>query len=185
VFITGPAGTGKSVLLRKAVQELQKAGKNVAVGRQYDQILFVALNPLPAPSLTLTAFLCILQQVCASTGIAADNVGGTTVHSWGVYDRISTAFQPHFNPFQPHFNRISTVFQTAFQRLLTRFYAVQRKGCGVPKTAADFDSMWGRKPEIQKTDTLVIDEVFFLCYWCAVFCNIMIVSLPAARGGRI
>jgi hypothetical protein len=181
VFITGPAGTGKSVLLRKAVQELQKAGKNVAVGRQYDQILFVALNPLPAPSLTLTAFLCILQQVCASTGIAADNVGGTTVHSWGVYDRISTAFQP----ISTAFNRISTVFQTAFQRLLTRFYAVQRKGCGVPKTAADFDSMWGRKPEIQKTDALVIDEVFVLCYWCAVFCNIMVVSSCCAGGEDI
>ena len=50
IFITGPAGTGKSVLLRKIVTELRSRSKEVAV--------------------------------CASTGIAADNVGGTTLHSW-------------------------------------------------------------------------------------------------------
>ena len=48
VFLTGHAGTGKSFLTRKAIEDLQEAGKKVAVA--------------------------------APTGIAAINVGGTTLH---------------------------------------------------------------------------------------------------------
>ena len=48
VFVTGHAGTGKSFLLRKIMQDLEAAGKNVAVA--------------------------------APTGVAAINVGGTTLH---------------------------------------------------------------------------------------------------------
>ena len=48
VFLTGHAGTGKSFLTRKAIEDLQEAGKRVAVA--------------------------------APTGIAAINVGGTTLH---------------------------------------------------------------------------------------------------------
>ncbi|KAK3272869.1 hypothetical protein CYMTET_18856 [Cymbomonas tetramitiformis] len=50
VFLTGPAGTGKSVLLREAIAQLQRAGKRVAV--------------------------------TAPTGIAAEAVGGTTIHAF-------------------------------------------------------------------------------------------------------
>lgn len=49
VFVTGGAGTGKSVVLKTAVQELKDAGKAVVV--------------------------------CAPTGIAALNIGGSTIHS--------------------------------------------------------------------------------------------------------
>lgn len=48
VFLSGHAGTGKSYLLRKVIDDLTKAGKNVVVA--------------------------------APTGIAAINVGGTTLH---------------------------------------------------------------------------------------------------------
>ena len=48
VFLTGHAGTGKSFLLRKVIEDLQDAGKKVVVA--------------------------------APTGIAAINVGGTTLH---------------------------------------------------------------------------------------------------------
>ena len=48
VFLTGHAGTGKSYLLRKVIDDLTNAGKNVVVA--------------------------------APTGIAAINVGGTTIH---------------------------------------------------------------------------------------------------------
>ncbi|QRV89235.1 ATP-dependent DNA helicase PIF1 [Ceratobasidium sp. AG-Ba] len=50
VFFTGSAGTGKSVLLREIIRQLQNEGKNVAV--------------------------------TASTGIAAINIGGKTLHSF-------------------------------------------------------------------------------------------------------
>ncbi|QRV74470.1 ATP-dependent DNA helicase PIF1 [Ceratobasidium sp. AG-Ba] len=50
VFFTGSAGTGKSVLLREIIRQLQNQGKNVAV--------------------------------TASTGIAAINIGGKTLHSF-------------------------------------------------------------------------------------------------------
>jgi ATP-dependent DNA helicase PIF1 len=49
IFLTGKAGTGKSFVVKKAMEELKKAGKNV-----------VALAP---------------------TGIAANNIGGQTIHS--------------------------------------------------------------------------------------------------------
>jgi ATP-dependent DNA helicase PIF1 len=49
VFLTGKAGTGKSFVVKKAIADLKKAGKNV-----------VALAPI---------------------GIAANNIGGQTVHS--------------------------------------------------------------------------------------------------------
>lgn len=48
VFLTGEAGTGKSVVVREAVRWLKKAGKNVLL--------------------------------CAYTGIAAQNIGGSTIH---------------------------------------------------------------------------------------------------------
>ena len=50
VFLTGQAGTGKSTLLRKYLEEATKKGKRVAI--------------------------------TAPTGIAALNIGGTTVHRW-------------------------------------------------------------------------------------------------------
>ncbi|KKN80214.1 hypothetical protein LCGC14_0331680 [marine sediment metagenome] len=50
ILITGPAGTGKSVLLREIVRDLRVEGKEVAI--------------------------------TASTGIAAVNVSGRTIHSW-------------------------------------------------------------------------------------------------------
>lgn len=55
VFFTGSAGTGKSVLLREIIRALKKkwAGKGDAVA------------------------------VTASTGIAACNIGGITIHSFG------------------------------------------------------------------------------------------------------
>jgi ABC-type dipeptide/oligopeptide/nickel transport system ATPase component len=55
VFFTGSAGTGKSVLLREIIRALKKkyAGKGDAVA------------------------------VTASTGIAACNIGGVTIHSFG------------------------------------------------------------------------------------------------------
>lgn len=54
LFFTGSAGTGKSVLLRAIISALQ--GK---YGAKRD------------------------LAVCASTGIAAQNIGGTTIHAWG------------------------------------------------------------------------------------------------------
>lgn len=61
VFLTGKAGTGKSFIVRRAMDELKTAGKNV-----------IALAP---------------------TGVAANNIGGQTLHSFfslnpfGVIDR--------------------------------------------------------------------------------------------------
>lgn len=49
IFLTGKAGTGKSFVVKKAIEDLKKAGKNV-----------VALAPI---------------------GIAANNIGGQTIHS--------------------------------------------------------------------------------------------------------
>jgi ATP-dependent DNA helicase PIF1 len=51
VFLTGPAGSGKSMLLKKIIKALEKGSSRVVA-------------------------------VLAPTGIAAVNVGGTTVHSW-------------------------------------------------------------------------------------------------------
>ena len=53
IFFTGSAGTGKSVLLREIIRACRS-------------------NPGPTP----------LVAVTASTGIAAVNVGGCTLHSW-------------------------------------------------------------------------------------------------------
>ncbi|KAI1792662.1 PIF1-like helicase-domain-containing protein [Ganoderma leucocontextum] len=55
VFFTGPAGSGKSLLLRAIIAGLKKKySKNQAV-----------------------------ISVTASTGMAASNIGGMTIHSWG------------------------------------------------------------------------------------------------------
>ncbi|KAM5546120.1 hypothetical protein V8D89_000246 [Ganoderma adspersum] len=55
VFFTGPAGSGKSLLLRAIISGLKKKySKNQAV-----------------------------ISVTASTGMAASNIGGMTIHSWG------------------------------------------------------------------------------------------------------
>lgn len=50
VFVTGSAGTGKSVLLREIIRWCRSVGRNIAV--------------------------------TASTGIAAVNVSGSSLHSW-------------------------------------------------------------------------------------------------------
>lgn len=55
IFFTGSAGTGKSLLLREIIEALKKK---------------YAKNP---ESLA----------ICASTGMAAQNIGGTTIHAWG------------------------------------------------------------------------------------------------------
>lgn len=55
LFFTGPAGTGKSRLLRAIVAALRAKHK-------------------AAPD---------RLAVCASTGVAAQHVGGTTIHAWG------------------------------------------------------------------------------------------------------
>ncbi|WP_183560612.1 ATP-dependent DNA helicase [Mucilaginibacter sp. SP1R1] len=66
IFLTGKAGTGKSFVVKKAIEELKEAGKKV-----------VALAP---------------------TGVAANNVGGQTIHSmfglnpYGVMDFESCNF---------------------------------------------------------------------------------------------
>lgn len=49
VFLTGPGGVGKSLLLREIIKRLRRSGKSVGVS--------------------------------ASTGVAAINIGGTTIHS--------------------------------------------------------------------------------------------------------
>ncbi|ROW16673.1 hypothetical protein VPNG_01514 [Cytospora leucostoma] len=55
IFFTGSAGTGKSLLLREIIKALkQKYAKT--------------------PD-------CL--AICASTGMAAQNIGGTTIHAWG------------------------------------------------------------------------------------------------------
>lgn len=54
VFFTGPAGTGKSVLMRAIIQELK-----VKYGRESSRV-----------------------AVTASTGLAACNIGGVTLHSF-------------------------------------------------------------------------------------------------------
>jgi ATP-dependent DNA helicase PIF1 len=64
IFISGPAGVGKSVTLRKIVSDLRSAGKRVAV--------------------------------TASTGVAAVNVSGQTIHSFlgtGIIGDLSEAHQ--------------------------------------------------------------------------------------------
>ena len=53
IFLTGPGGTGKSYLLKRLVREL-------------------SMKP---------AFDCI--AVTATTGVAALNIEGTTLHAWG------------------------------------------------------------------------------------------------------
>lgn len=55
IFFTGSAGTGKSLLLRAIISALRKRYANTS-----DHL-----------------------AVCASTGIAAQNIGGTTIHAWG------------------------------------------------------------------------------------------------------
>ncbi|KAH9165818.1 PIF1-like helicase-domain-containing protein [Lactarius sanguifluus] len=52
VFFTGPAGTGKTVLLHEIIKCLRLPGRQTAVA------------------------------VTASTGIASISIGGTTLHSW-------------------------------------------------------------------------------------------------------
>jgi len=64
VFITGPAGTGKSYLLKYLVQEIKK--------RQLEN----------HPSLTSDELSKKTFGVVAPTGVAAVNVGGTTLHSY-------------------------------------------------------------------------------------------------------
>lgn len=56
IFFTGAAGTGKSVLLRRIISEMRK---------KYQK------SPFPAVAVT------------ASTGLAACNIGGMTLHSFG------------------------------------------------------------------------------------------------------
>ncbi|POS69467.1 DNA repair and recombination protein pif1 [Diaporthe helianthi] len=55
MFFTGSAGTGKSLLLRAIIQSLRGKYANKA-----DSL-----------------------AICASTGMAAQNIGGTTLHAWG------------------------------------------------------------------------------------------------------
>lgn len=55
IFFTGSAGTGKSRLLRAIIAALRKKYE-----KKPEQL-----------------------AVCASTGIAAQNIGGTTIHAWG------------------------------------------------------------------------------------------------------
>lgn len=55
IFFTGSAGTGKSLLLKAIISALRKKYAKIP-----DHL-----------------------AVCASTGIAAQNIGGTTIHAWG------------------------------------------------------------------------------------------------------
>lgn len=55
IFFTGSAGTGKSLLLRAIISALREK-----YAKTPDHL-----------------------AVCASTGIAAQNIGGTTIHAWG------------------------------------------------------------------------------------------------------
>ncbi|KAJ7587969.1 PIF1-like helicase-domain-containing protein [Mycena floridula] len=55
LFFSGPAGTGKSLLLRAIIQGLVRKFRNTPEA----------------------------VSVTASTGMAASNIGGTTIHSWG------------------------------------------------------------------------------------------------------
>ncbi|KAL2289385.1 hypothetical protein FJTKL_02383 [Diaporthe vaccinii] len=55
IFFTGSAGTGKSLLLRAIIEALKK---KYAKKAEY-------------------------LAICASTGMAAQNIGGTTIHAWG------------------------------------------------------------------------------------------------------
>ncbi|KAF7301269.1 ATP-dependent DNA helicase PIF1 [Mycena indigotica] len=64
VFFTGSAGTGKSLLLRAIIKALKnKHGKSDVV------------------------------SVTASTGMAASNIGGMTIHAWGAVAPTQTEFE--------------------------------------------------------------------------------------------
>jgi ATP-dependent DNA helicase PIF1 len=65
VFFTGSAGTGKSVLLRELIHRLRNKYKNARAGSYWESM---SINDAVA--------------VTASTGIAACNIGGCTLHSF-------------------------------------------------------------------------------------------------------
>lgn len=72
VFFTGSAGTGKSLLLRAIIASLRKK--------------YAKAKPKSKPeskSGTEVAAPCAVVSVTASTGMAASNIGGITIHSWG------------------------------------------------------------------------------------------------------
>ena len=62
-FLTGQAGTGKSVLLREIISQLQ----HLHAGNKKSDLAIA---------------------VCAPTGIAANNIDGMTIHSWGGIDPV-------------------------------------------------------------------------------------------------
>lgn len=128
VFFTGSAGTGKSVLLREIIRTCREDGRQ---GR---------------------------LAVTASTGIAAVNIGGTTLHSWaGIGLGKETA------------DKLvgKLLGQDKWRR---RKEAEQRRALGLPpQEGADYDEDEGRGKERRTIDrwknvrTLIIDESMLHC----------------------
>ena len=76
VFITGPAGTGKSVVLRKLIEGLHEKDLSEEIekyrAQTEDKLNFVSIGGLLYESFAVTA----------STGLAAWSLGGQTLHSY-------------------------------------------------------------------------------------------------------
>jgi ATP-dependent DNA helicase PIF1 len=76
LFFTGSAGTGKSFLLKKIIEQLRTTVSNHK-GRLGKKNVGKYFSPIPIRHL-LTPTLA----VTASTGIAGVSIGGVTLHSW-------------------------------------------------------------------------------------------------------
>ena len=75
VFLTGPAGSGKTFVLKKFIQAQRRRRKQNDRGKS-----------IPAKVVAMTA----------STGLAATHINGMTVHSWsgiGISDQLPTNFE--------------------------------------------------------------------------------------------
>lgn len=69
VFFTGSAGTGKSLLLRAIIASLRKKHARA--------------KAKPDSKAGSDVVQSAVVSVTASTGMAASNIGGMTIHSWG------------------------------------------------------------------------------------------------------